>query len=144
MKLNNSFYCHSSPDSYSCSLRKSNYCQSIEYEYWAQDNDFFTGLSAWMELVVDGLDVLLSTMIILISIFGKIDGTFKWCILNIAIFHLGYPIFTRIIGTQALSKLPMSSWGNNSILRNLVVNGLVGKSREKKVPLLHRWNSEYE
>src|SRR5690242_156756 len=108
MRLNNTLYCAVSKEKKICCtvLRQLNSCNGIEYPYYCKDSDYFANLSTWFKIPINCIDIVLSTVIIFISIFGKIDGTFKWCIMNIAIFHLLYPLISRFLVMEYLSTLP--------------------------------------
>ncbi|KAI1703586.1 hypothetical protein DdX_14823 [Ditylenchus destructor] len=106
MPLTNSEWCDGVHNTTNCCQRMAQpiyQCKGIEYEYFCEDETFFESLNLWFEIPIDIIDVILSIMIILISIYGKINGTFKWCIMNIAILHLLYPIFSRFIAKQAIA-----------------------------------------
>ncbi|KAI1698479.1 hypothetical protein DdX_17877 [Ditylenchus destructor] len=123
MRLNNSEYCAIKSKS-SCCHDLNETCYGIEYPYFCQDAELFTTLAAIIEIPVDILDLVLSATIIFISIKGKINGTFKWCVMNIAVFHLFYPIFGRGIKQQIFMPTYLS-WGWSTLATDLVVNGVL-------------------
>lgn len=98
MRLNNSEYCKLTNSSCCKTLEKPiHMCLGVEYPYFCQDAKLASSLANPVEIGLDIADLILSCLIIYISIFGKINGTFKWCILNITIFHFFYPLFGRLI-----------------------------------------------
>ncbi|KAI1698478.1 hypothetical protein DdX_17876 [Ditylenchus destructor] len=122
MRLNNSEYCAANTKSSCCHDLKQ--CYGLEYPYYCQDAELFTTLAAIIEIPVDILDLVLSATIIFVSIKGKINGTFKWCVMNIAVFHLFYPIFGRLINKEILMPTYLS-WGWSTLATDLVVNGVL-------------------
>ncbi|KAI1709614.1 hypothetical protein Ddc_13793 [Ditylenchus destructor] len=123
MGLNNSEYCKSNPNTTCCHDLKKN-CHGIEYPNYCADAELFNTLAAIIEIPIDILDVIFSAIIIFVSIAGKINGTFKWCVMNIAILHLFYPIFGRGIMKQIFMPTYMS-WGWSPLATDLVVNGVL-------------------
>ncbi|KAI1697101.1 hypothetical protein DdX_18698 [Ditylenchus destructor] len=112
MPLNNSEYCIATNSTCCKSLQVPSYsCGGIEYSYYCEDQAFFQNLAAWVEIPIEIVDLILSCAIIFISIFGRMDGSFKWCILNISIFHFFHPIFVRLIHGEIL--IPMYQWSGN-------------------------------
>ncbi|KAI1707737.1 hypothetical protein DdX_12292 [Ditylenchus destructor] len=123
MRLNNSEYCKSEENSTCCISLKS-VCYGTEYPNYCADGALFSTLAAIVEIPIDVLDLLLSAIIIFVSIAGKINGSFKWCVMNIAILHMFYPIFGRGIMKQILMPTYMS-WGWSPLATDLVVNGVL-------------------
>ncbi|KAI1707736.1 hypothetical protein DdX_12291 [Ditylenchus destructor] len=123
MRLNNFEYCEANPNSTCCHELEKN-CRGIEYSYLCADAELFTTLAAIVEIPIDILDLVLSAIIIFVSVAGKINGSFKWCVMNIAILHLFYPIFGRGIMKQILMPTYMS-WGWSPLATDLVVNGVL-------------------
>ncbi|KAI1709615.1 hypothetical protein Ddc_13794 [Ditylenchus destructor] len=126
MRINNSEYCKIEENT-TCCERLNTYCHGIEYPNFCVDSVLFDTLAAIIEIPIDILDLLLSATIIFISITGKINGTFKWCVMNIAIFHLFYPIFGRGIMKQIFMPTYIS-WGWSPLATDLVVNGVLGNA----------------
>lgn len=86
-------------------------------------------LKDWIEVPLTCVVVILSAIIIFISIYGKIDGTFKWCVMNIAILHLLWPIFYRGLNGFVFLKIwPLIS--RSQSMSNLL-NATLGKGEKK-------------
>jgi hypothetical protein len=128
MSLNNSVYCTLFYNESYCCQNAIAYCNGVEYPNYCQESDLFEDLAIYVETPIDAVEIVFSSIIILISIFGQIDGTFKWCIMNIAIMHLFYPIFTRFIIYDWLAKIytpaRTDSWGWPRWKRGLFLNGI--------------------
>lgn len=89
------------------------YCYGIGYPNYQAEWDMFGNLKLWIETPISFVTLFLLIVLVLISVFGKIDGTFRWCILNVAFMHILWPLFYKIlfdlimnrIMTKPLSKL---------------------------------------
>lgn len=84
---------------------RNQYCYGKAYQEFCADWAFFDTFNDYFDIPTAFIALILSVLIILISLFGKIDGTFKWCIMNIGILHTLWPIFFRIAADMILTQL---------------------------------------
>lgn len=125
MNLSESSYC-SVKNSSMCCMFSIHYCQGVYYRDVCKHQDLFNELRIYIETPVDVLAFVLASVIIMVSIFGKIEGTFKYCVINIAILHLLWPIFTRFVAETILENIFSKAIGTDQIVMD-VINGAIGK-----------------
>lgn len=108
-----------------CFNNQSNTTQS--FDGYCEVKDFLDyTLQNWIEVPIVCLILFMLSAIIMLSIFGRIDGTFKWCIMNTSILHLTWPIFYKILMEFILIKI----WPNFPrpfAITNLI-NSALGKN----------------
>uniref|UniRef100_A0A914EPH4 Uncharacterized protein n=1 Tax=Acrobeloides nanus TaxID=290746 RepID=A0A914EPH4_9BILA len=90
-------------------------CRGHAYPGYFEDRELLNSIYNYTEVPVSLVGLILTSLIIIISIYGKIDGTFKWCVLNIAMLHLLWPL-TLDESSFAYSEFDFEHW--NSRLNN--------------------------
>lgn len=86
-----------SPHAY-CEQHVIQACFNQTFPGFCEIRDLFEyELKNWTEVPLTFMAIVLSALIIIISIYGTIEGTFRWCLLNIAVLHLLWPIFNKIL-----------------------------------------------
>ena len=63
-------------------------CRGHAYPGYLEDRELLNSIYNYTEVPVSLVRLILTSLIIITSIYGKIDGTFKWCVFNIPMLHL--------------------------------------------------------
>lgn len=101
-------------------------CNGTEYVGFCEDLYKFDMSKDYYETPLAFITMFLGLLIIYISIFGKIDGTYKYCVINASILHLLWPVFYKIVYNLIIPKilgvLPFKIYD----LQNKIINMIIG------------------
>lgn len=101
-------------------------CNGTEYVGFCKDLYNFDNYKDYFETPMAFIAMFLGILVILISIYGRIEGSYRYCVINAAILHLLWPIFNKIAGDMIVRHI-IIRYKNRNIHEYLWVNVIFGK-----------------
>jgi hypothetical protein len=100
------------------------------YQGFCHERELLQAIKGSFEIPLSAIALVLCLLIITISIFGNIDGTFKWCVMNIAILHTLWPLFYEFIFQNLFYWIYSPSQRTAQV--RMMMNSFLGKKSFKK------------